>query len=51
MSQQPLIGSSSNFKIKLRGANQNKFGFQIEMKPALMEDDLKILKVKYLSNR
>ena len=48
--QQPLIGSSSNFKIKLKGPNQNKFGLKFEMKPALMEDDLKILKVEYLSN-
>ena len=32
ISQQPLIGSSSNLKLKLRGSNQNK--------NARIEDDL-----------
>ena len=39
ISQQPLIGSSSNFKLKLRGLNQN-----------WNEDDLKILKLEYINN-
>ena len=43
ISQQPLIGSSSNFKPKPVGPNQN-------VKPLAMEDDHQILNVKYLSN-
>ena len=48
VSQQPLIGSSSNFKLKLRGPNQNLKCLKWRRPP--MEDDLKILKVEYLSN-
>ena len=48
ISQQPLIGSSSNFKLKLRGPNQNKKYLKWRRPP--MEDNLKILKVEYLSN-
>ena len=48
ISQQPLIGSSSNFKLKLRGQNQNWNFLKWRQPP--MEDDLKILKVEYLSN-
>ena len=48
ISQQPLIGSSSNFKLKLRGPNQNQKYLKWRRPP--MEDDLKILKVEYLSN-
>ena len=43
ISKQPLIGSSLNFKLKQRGTNQNN-------KFPPMEDDLKQLKVEYLSN-
>ena len=46
ISQQPLIGSYSDFILKLIWPNQNSLNednFQ-------MEDDLKILKVEYLSN-
>ena len=53
ISQQALIGSSSNFKLKLRGPNQIKSGLEFEMKTTsdrpVMEEDLKILKVVYLS--
>ena len=48
ISQQPLIGSSSNFKLKLRGPNKNIKCLKWRRPP--MEDDLKILKVEYLSN-
>ena len=48
ISQQSLIGSSSNFKLKLRGRNQNKKLLKQRQPP--MEDDLKILKIEYLSN-
>ena len=48
ISQQPLIGFSSNFKLKLRGPNQNEKCLEQRLPP--MEDDLKILKVKYLCN-
>ena len=48
ISQQPLIGSSSNFKLKLRGTNQNIKYSKWRWPP--MEDDLKMLKVEYLSN-
>ena len=47
ISQQPIIGSSSNLKHKLRGPNQNQNAWN-EGPP--MKDDLKILKVLYLSN-
>ena len=46
--QQPLIRSSSNFKLKLRGPNQNQKCLKWRRPP--MEDDIKILKVEYLSN-
>ena len=46
--QQPLIGSSSNFKLKLRGPNQNQQYLKGRRPP--MEEDLKILKVEYVSN-
>ena len=48
ISQKPLVGFSSNFKIKLRGPNQNKKCLKKRWPP--MKDDLKILKVEYLSN-
>ena len=48
ISQQPLIGSSSNFRPKLRGANRIKKYLKWRRPP--IEDDLKILKVEYLSN-
>ena len=48
ISQQQLTGSSSNFKLKLRGPNQNKL-FLKQRQPK-MEEDLKILKGEYLSN-
>ena len=48
ISQQPLIGSSSNFKLKLRGPNKNNKCLKWRQLP--MEDDLKILKIEYLSN-
>ena len=53
ISQQPLIGSSSNFKLKLRGPTQNKKCLKWRRPNGRwpqMEDDLKILKVEYLSN-
>ena len=49
ISQQPLIGSSSNFILKLRGTNTNKKCLKLRQPP--MEDDLKILKIEYLSNQ
>ena len=48
ISQQPLIWSSSNFKLKLREPNQNHKCLKGRW-PA-MEEDLKILKVLYISN-
>ena len=48
ISQQPLIGSSSNFKLKLRGLNQNQKCLKWRGPP--MEDDIKISKVEYLRN-
>ena len=61
--QQPLIGSSSNFKLKLRGPNQHQkslkwrsSGDQTKIKHSSngrrppMEDNLRILKVEYISN-
>ena len=48
ISQQPLIGSSSNLKLKLRGPNKNIKCLKLRRPP--MEDDLKILEVEYLSN-
>ena len=48
VSQQPLVGFSSNFKLKPRGPNQNhKY---LKGRWPSMEEELKILKVKYLSN-
>jgi hypothetical protein len=48
ISQQSLIGSSSNFKLQLRGPNKNNKCLKWRRPP--MEDDLKILKVEYLIN-
>ena len=42
------MGFFPNFKLKLRGPNQNKKYSKRRRPP--MEDDLKILKVEYLSN-
>ena len=44
--QEPLIGSSSNFKLKLRGPNQNRK--LLEMKTT--SNGRKKVKVEYLSN-
>ena len=49
ISLQPLIVSSSNFKLKLRELNQNNKCLKRRQPP--MEDDFKLLKVEYLSNR
>ena len=48
ISQQPLNEFSSNFQLKLRGPNQNKKYSKRRRPP--MEDDLKILKLEYISN-
>ena len=48
ISQQPLIGSYSNLKLKLRGPNQNRKCLKWRRPP--MEDELKILKAEYFSN-
>ena len=54
ISQQPLLGFSSNFKLELRG--QKQYNMWLDMKTTcngrlpLMEDNLKLLKVRYLSN-
>ena len=48
ISQQPLIGSFSNLKLKLRRPNQSQKCLKQRRPP--MEDDLKILKVEYLRN-
>ena len=48
ISQQPLIGSTSNFKLKLRGPNQNQKC--LKRRGPTMGNDLKLLKVGYLSN-
>ena len=49
ISQQPLIGSYSKFKLNLRSSNQS-----LQMLPmkttSKIEDDLEIIKVEYLSN-
>jgi hypothetical protein len=62
VSQQPLIGLFSNFKLKFGDQTERKHGRQPQMEDDLkwkmtsngrrpqMEDDLKILKVEYLSN-
>ena len=47
ISQQPLVWSSSNFKLKLRWTNQNKKCFKRRRPP--MEDGLKISKAEFLS--
>ena len=49
ISQKPLIGYSSNFKLKDSGPNQNKKSLKQRQLP--MEDDLQSLKVEYLSNQ
>ena len=43
-----LIGFSSNLKLKLRGPNQNQKYSKQRRHP--MDEDIKILKVEYLSN-
>ncbi len=43
-----MIGSSSNFELKLRGLNQNNKC--LKGRQPLMEEDLKIFKVEHLSN-
>jgi hypothetical protein len=48
ISQQPLIRSSSNFKLMLRRPNKDIKYSKWRQPP--LEDDLKILKVEYLSN-
>ena len=48
ISQQPLVGSFSNFKFKLRGPNQNHKGVKGRQLP--MEEELKMLKAEFLSN-
>jgi hypothetical protein len=48
ISQQPLIESSSNLNFKLRGPHQNQNCSKWRRPP--IEDELKILKVEYLSN-
>ena len=48
ISQQPMIGSSSNIKHKLMGPNQNQKC--LKWRQPQMEDDHKIIKVEYLSN-
>ncbi len=54
ISQQPLVRSYSNLKLKLTGLNQRIKRCQMKMtsngRRPKMEDDLKILKVEYLSN-
>ena len=48
ISQQPLIGSYSNFKLRLRRPKQS---VQIlQLRQPNMEDDHKKIKVEYLSN-
>jgi hypothetical protein len=47
ISQQPLIGSYTNFKLKY---DQTILCKPLKWRRPSMEDDLKILKVKYLSN-
>jgi hypothetical protein len=53
ISQQPLVGSYSNLKLKLMGSNQSTQGYQMKMdsngRQPSMEDDLKIWKGEYLS--
>jgi hypothetical protein len=48
LSQQPLIGTNSYFKINFRSPNYIVIVFQRPL--ILMEDNLKLLKVVYLSN-
>ena len=48
ISQQPLIGSFSNLKHKLRRPNQNQKCLKQRRPP--IEEDLQILKVEFLSN-
>ena len=47
-SQKPLIGSSSNLKLKLRGPYQNQIFLKWRWHP--LKDGLKILKDEYLGN-
>ena len=48
ISQQPLVGSYSNFKLKLWGPNHILKSSKWRWPPT--EDNLKLLKVEYLSN-
>ena len=48
ISQQPLNGSFSKLKLKLRGTKQNQTC--LKQRQPSMEDDFKILNVEYLSN-
>ena len=53
ISQHPLFGTSSKFKLKLIGPNQNQEIIEMKMTSngwwPLKEKDLKILNIKYLS--
>ena len=44
----PLIESSFNLKLQLRRRNQNQIWFKLRL--TLFEENLKILKVEYISN-
>ena len=48
ISQQPLIGSYSNFKLRLRQPKQSVQILQWRWPP--MEDNLELLKAEYISN-
>jgi hypothetical protein len=54
ISQQPLVGSYSNLKLKLLGSNQSEQTYQMKTTSSgrrpLTEDDLIIWKVEYISN-
>jgi hypothetical protein len=54
ISQQPLVGSYSNLKLKLIGSNQSKQKYKMNMtsngrRPPI-EDDHTILKVEYINS-
>ena len=54
ISQQPLVGSYSNLKLKLMGSNQSVQRYEMKTtsngRRPPTEEDLKIWKVEYLSN-
>jgi hypothetical protein len=54
ISQQPLVGYYSNLKLKLMGSNQSVQRYEMKTtsngRQSPTEDDLKVLKVEYLSN-